>query len=161
MATDVDCRVIGAIRRVIDADLDSRRAVEALADPAIDAISMTVTEKGYCHVPATGVLDWDRQEIAADLARKTGRKSLPGFLVEILAIRMAANAPVTLVSCDNIPGNGRILKAVVSSFAEAADKQLAGWIAGQCSLSLDDGRPHRACHPTGGFAARRTARRLP
>ena len=124
-----DARVIGSIRRVLDAGNEPGKVVEALADPAIDVISMTVTEKGYCHVPATGVLDWTRQEIAADLARKTGRKSLPGFLAEVLAARMAANAPVTLLSCDNIPGNGGILHAVVSSFAEGVDQHLARWIA--------------------------------
>ena len=68
-------------------------------------------------------------EIADDLKRATGRQSLPGFLAEMLARRMAANAPVTLISCDNIPGNGHILQNVVSSFADAADKKLAGWIA--------------------------------
>ena len=79
--------MIGSIRRVLDAGDEPGQAVEALADPGIDVISMTVTEKGYCHIPASGVLDWTRQEIAADLARKAGRKSLPGFLAEILAQR--------------------------------------------------------------------------
>ena len=125
----VDARVIGSIRRVIDAGDEPGIAVEALADPGIDMISMTVTEKGYCHIPATGMLDLTRQEIAADLARKTGRKSLPGFLAEVLGKRMAANAPVTLLSCDNIPGNGQILKNVVSNFAEGVDQNLPRWIS--------------------------------
>lgn len=124
-----DARVIGSIRRMLDGDREPAKAIAALADPGIDVITMTVTEKGYCHVPASGALDWDRPEIADDLKRASGRQSLPGFLAEMLARRMAANAPLTLVSCDNIPGNGHILKNVVSSFAEAADKQFAGWIA--------------------------------
>ena len=125
----VEARVIGSIRRVLDADQEPAKAVAALADPDIDVITMTVTEKGYCHVPASGVLDWDRAEIADDLKRAAGRQSLPGFLAEMLGKRMAANAPVTLISCDNIPGNGHILKSVVSSFADAADKKLSNWIA--------------------------------
>jgi fructuronate reductase len=124
-----EARVIGSIRRVLDAGNEPAKAVVALADPGIDVISMTVTEKGYCHVPASGALDWDRPEIADDLKRSSGRQSLPGFLAEMLGERMAAKAPVTLISCDNIPGNGRILKSVVSSFADAADKSLAAWIA--------------------------------
>lgn len=123
----VDARVVGSIRRVLDAD-DPAHAVDALADPGIDVITMTVTEKGYCHIPASGEIDWSRQEISDDLARKSGRRSLPGFLADLLSRRMAANSPVTLVSCDNIPGNGHILRTVVSSFAEAADKPLADWI---------------------------------
>lgn len=125
----VEARIIGSIRRVVDADKLPKKAVDALADPGVDVITMTVTEKGYCHVPASGALDWERPEIAEDLKRASGRQSLPGLIAEVLARRMAANAPVTLISCDNIPGNGRILNNAVSSFAEAADKALAGWIA--------------------------------
>lgn len=124
-----EARVIGSIKRVVDADSEPQKVVAALADPGIDVVTMTVTEKGYCHVPASGVLDWDRPEIADDLKRASGRQSLPGFLVEMLSQRMTANAPVTLISCDNIPGNGHILKNAVSSFAEAIDKGLAAWIA--------------------------------
>ena len=124
-----EARVIGSIRRVLDADREPAKAVAALADPGIDVVTMTVTEKGYCHIPASGALDWDRPEIAQDLKRTAGRQSLPGFLAEMLARRMEANAPVTLISCDNIPGNGGILRNVVSSFADAADRPLAAWIA--------------------------------
>lgn len=125
----VDARIVGSIRKVVDAERDRDAAVAALADPGIDVVTMTVTEKGYCHIPSTGELDRQRPEIADDLQRTNGRTSLPGFLAEVLARRMAAKAPVTLVSCDNIPGNGHILKTVVSRFAEEADGPLAGWIA--------------------------------
>jgi fructuronate reductase len=124
-----EARVVGSIRKVLDAERDQEVAIAALADPGIDVITMTVTEKGYCHVPATGVLDWQRPEIEADLRRPAGRQSVPGFLTEMLARRMAANAPLTLISCDNIPGNGGILKAVVFDLAEALDRPLAAWIS--------------------------------
>jgi len=124
----LDARIVGSIRKVLDADRDTGPALDALADPGVDIITMTVTEKGYCHIPASGEIDWGRPEIVDDLARKSGRRSLPGFLADLLSRRMAANSPVTLVSCDNIPGNGHILRAVVSSFAEASDKPLADWI---------------------------------
>lgn len=124
-----EARVIGSIRRVLDGDREPEKAIAAVADPGIDVVTMTVTEKGYCHIPATGALDWDRPEISGDLKRVSGRKSMPGFLAEMLAKRMATNASLTLISCDNIPGNGHILRNVVSSFAEAADKSLAAWIS--------------------------------
>jgi fructuronate reductase len=124
-----EARAVGSIGRVLDADREPEKAVAALADPGIDVVTMTVTEKGYCHVPASGVLDWDRPEIVGDLKRASRRQSLPGFLAEMLSKRMAAKAPVTLISCDNIPGNGHILRNVVASFSEAADKPLAAWIA--------------------------------
>ncbi len=124
-----EARVIGSIRRVLDADREPGTAIAALADPGIEIVTMTVTEKGYCHIPASGAIDWERPEIADDLKRASGRQSLPGLLVEMLSKRMVANAPVTLISCDNIPGNGHILRNVVSSFAEAADKPLASWLS--------------------------------
>jgi fructuronate reductase len=124
-----EARVVGSIRQVFDAERAPDLAVAALSHPGIDVVTMTVTEKGYCHVPSTGELDWDRPEIAEDVKRASGRSSLPGLLAEMLARRMRDGAPVTLVSCDNIPGNGRILGNVVSSFAEATDKALAVWIA--------------------------------
>ncbi|HEY6631517.1 MAG TPA: mannitol dehydrogenase family protein, partial [Rhizobiaceae bacterium] len=124
-----EARVIGSIRRVLDADQDPEKAVATLADPGIDVITMTVTEKGYCHIPASGALDWERPEISDDLKRVSDRRSLPGLLADMLARRMASNAPVTLISCDNIPGNGHILRNVVTSFADAADRPLAAWIS--------------------------------
>ena len=124
-----EARVIGSIRQVLDAERDPDLAIAALAHPGVDIVTMTVTEKGYCHVPSNGSLDWDRPEIAEDLKRPSQRQSLPGFLTDVLARRMRDGAPVTLVSCDNIPGNGAILKTVVSSFAEASDRTLASWIA--------------------------------
>ncbi|MBX3580453.1 MAG: mannitol dehydrogenase family protein [Rhizobiaceae bacterium] len=126
---ETEARVIGSIRNVLDAERDHAAAVTALADPGIDVVTMTVTEKGYCHIPSTGALDWQRPEIEEDVRRSAGRLSLPGFLAEVLARRMASNAPVTLVSCDNIPGNGHILKTVVSDFVEADDRALHAWVA--------------------------------
>lgn len=123
-----ETRVIGAIGRVMDAGDAPTDAIAALATPAIDTITLTVTEKGYCHVPATGALDWAQPELEADLARGADRQSVPGFLCAVLRSRMEARAPVTLVSCDNIPANGRILRAAVLGFAEAEDQRLAKWI---------------------------------
>ncbi|HEV7255792.1 MAG TPA: mannitol dehydrogenase family protein [Mesorhizobium sp.] len=123
-----DFRVIGAIRRVIDASPGRRDAVAALADPNIDVITATVTEKGYCHVPATGFLDAAQPAVLDDLARRDGRSTLPGLLAKVFRVRMASRAPVTLLSCDNIPANGRILRSVVLGFAEGLDKDLARWI---------------------------------
>ena len=84
-------------------DREPEKAVRPPRRPGIDVISMTVTEKGYCHMPASGVLDWHRAEIVDDLKRAAGRQSLPGFLVEMLGRRMAGNAPVTLIIATTSP----------------------------------------------------------
>lgn len=61
-----------------------------MAEPRIRIVSLTVTEKGYCHDPATGELDQRHPDIAHDLANPASPKSAPGMLVEALARRHAA-----------------------------------------------------------------------
>lgn len=122
-------RVIGSILGVVDSQAGPGPALRVLADPQIRVVTMTVTEKGYCHRPATGELDWENPEIRADLAAPDMPATLPGVLVRALALRRAAGAPpLTVMSCDNIPANGRILKGVVTAFAARRDEALARWI---------------------------------
>jgi len=124
-----ETRVVGSVLRVADG---AAAAVGLIADPAITTVTLTVTEKAYCHVPATGELDEARPEVAADLAAPPGEPpaSLPGVLVAGLRRRAAAGAgPLNLISCDNIEGNGGVLSRVVRGFAGRAAPGLAGWIA--------------------------------
>ncbi|MCX7888617.1 MAG: mannitol dehydrogenase family protein [Rhodobacteraceae bacterium] len=133
--TASETRVIGAILKVADG---AAAALALLADPAISTVTLTVTEKAYCHVPATGELDEARAEVAADLADladpadpagQGGPASLPGLLACGLARRARARAgPINLISCDNLPANGAILARVVRGFAGRALPGLAGWI---------------------------------
>ncbi|MFO1209487.1 MAG: mannitol dehydrogenase family protein [Amaricoccus sp.] len=124
-----EARVVGSIVRVVDSQDDPGPALAVLASPDIDVVTMTVTEKSYCHRPADGLLDWERPEIVADLARPERPASLPGLLVRALELRMQAGAgPVTLMSCDNVPANGAILGDVVRALAERRGPALARWI---------------------------------
>ena len=122
---NVDARVIGSIRRVLDAGPGAGQGARRRSPiPRIDVISMTVTEKGYCHVPASGVLDWDP---AGDRGRpcsaKTGRQSLPGFLAEMLAAAHGGEcARDADLAATTSPATDTSSRTVVSSFAEAADK---------------------------------------
>jgi len=127
-----ELRVIGCMREVIDAQDDSNLAVTALAAPRISIVTMTVTEKGYCHFPATGALDLNHPDIVHDLADNGSPRSVPGVLVAALDRRRQSGAGgLTLMSCDNIPGNGKILSNVVTALAERRSPVLAAWIAGQ------------------------------
>lgn len=129
---EVELRVIGAMREVVDAQDDVERAITALADPRIAIVTMTVTEKGYCHRPATGQLDPDHPDILNDLAPGTVPRTVPGVLVEALRRRQKSGAGgVTLMSCDNIPANGRILRNVVTTVTAHKYPDLCGWVAGK------------------------------
>jgi fructuronate reductase len=126
-----ETRVIGALRAMIDVEdaSSAETAVRALASPAINVVTMTVTEKGYCHVPATGLLDLDNPGIHADLA-STGRpETVLGLLALALERRRATSASgLTLISCDNIPSNGELLRSSLLTFANARSSPLARWI---------------------------------
>jgi len=123
-------RVIGSILRVMDANTEREALLALMADPAIRIVSLTVTEKGYCHDPATGELDEKHADIVHDLAHPTAPKSAPGMLVEALARRKAAGvAPFTVMSCDNLPNNGHTAKRIVTKLATLRDAALGEWVA--------------------------------
>lgn len=122
-------RVIGSILKVMDANSEREALLALMADPAIRIVSLTVTEKGYCHDPATGELDQKHADIVHDLANPSAPKSAPGMLVEALARRKAAGiAPFTVMSCDNLPSNGKTAKRIVTRFAALRDAELGAWV---------------------------------
>jgi len=122
--------IIGSIARVLVAPDDPEAVLEAMAAPEVRIVSLTITEKGYCHEPSTGRLRLDHPGIMADLANPERPATAIGFLVEALARRHAAGIPpFTVLSCDNLPDNGRLVARVVGDFARARDPALADWIA--------------------------------
>lgn len=122
-------RVIGSILRVMDANSERDDLLTLMSDPAIRIVSLTVTEKGYCHDPATGALDPRHPDIVHDLANPEAPRSAPGMLVEALARRKAAGvAPFTVMSCDNLPSNGATAKRIVTGFARLRDEELGAWV---------------------------------
>lgn len=121
-------QVVTVLRDVLVAPEDPQAVLDAMADPAIRIVSLTVTEKGYCHEPSTGRLNRNHPDIDHDLTNLLPQ-SAPGFIVRALAARRAAGtAPFTVLCCDNLPENGRVLRGVVLELAELIDLDLAAWI---------------------------------
>lgn len=124
-------RQIEILSDVVFAPNDPMGLIARMADPTIKIVSLTVTEKGYCHVPGTGQLDPNHPDIQTDLASPRP-KSAVGFLVRALAQRRAAGLrPFTVLSCDNLPDNGQVAQNVVLGMAQRIDPGLAGWIANE------------------------------
>jgi len=122
--------VIGALRGLHVAPENPAALLAAMADPRTRIVSLTVTEKGYCHDPASGLLDESHPDVRHDLAHPGAPRSAPGFLVEALRIRRAAGtAPFTLLCCDNLPANGRTVQRVVARLGALRDPALGAWIA--------------------------------
>ncbi|MBN9222246.1 MAG: mannitol dehydrogenase family protein [Mesorhizobium sp.] len=131
----VEARVIGSIVRVVDSQVSAAPALEVLAAPDIELVTMTVTEKGYCHIPSTGELDLAHPDIVHDLAHPETPRSVPGMLTRALDLRRATHGrPLTLLSCDNIPANGLILGNVVRTLAERRGAGLVDWIAANATF---------------------------
>lgn len=124
------CRVVGVVKQALHAQVDGLDAVfQALAQPEVAIVSMTITEKGYCHSPATGQLQLDHPLIVRDLANPHHPQSAVGVIVAALAQRKAAGqSAFSVMSCDNMPENGHVTRNVITTYAKALDPALATWI---------------------------------
>ncbi len=127
-------RVIGSIKRVIVAPRAVEDLLRVMADPGTRIVSLTVTEKGYCHDPAKGSLNEAHPDIVHDLANLHLPRSAPGFIIEALRRRRIAGVPpFTVLTCDNLPSNGRTAMRVLTRFAELVDPALGRFVADEVS----------------------------
>ena len=161
---DPTVRIIGSLLDVLDASTQRRALLLAMIDPQIRIVSLTVTEKGYCHDPASGQLDPDHPDIRHDLAHPEEPVSAPGLIVRALDLRRAAAVkPFTVLSCDNLPANGEATARIVTQFAALRNGGLADYIAGAVAFpstmvdrivpaTTDDDR-RRVLEATGVFDA--------
>ncbi|HXC55058.1 MAG TPA: mannitol dehydrogenase family protein [Rhizomicrobium sp.] len=122
--------MIGSIVRVIDASVSTSQLLEAIAQPRIRIVSITVSQAGYHLDPASKKLAFDTAAIRHDIANPRAPRTMPGVLVEALRQRRDVGLPAfTALSCDNIQQNGRVLRDAVVALAEQSDAGLASWIA--------------------------------
>lgn len=123
-------QVVGAIQTVLVGPENPDALVAQLSHPDIRLVTLTITEKGYLHDATTGGLQLDHPDVCQDIACfPESPRSAIAYLVAAMARRRDAGAlGVTLLSCDNLPHNGRILEQVVTDFANAVDPSLLAWI---------------------------------
>jgi len=128
-ADGTTAQLIEVVSEVLVASEDPQAVLARMADPAVRIVSLTVTEKGYCHDPGTGMLNLAHPDVVADLTNAWPRTA-PGFLVRALQWRRDAGLrPFTVLSCDNLPENGRLVRGIVLELAARIDQSLADWIA--------------------------------
>ena len=123
--------VVGAIVEVLGGadDAEKIRLLAKMSDASTRIVSITVTEKGYYLDLATGHLQLQDPAIAADLATPSLPKTILGLIVQALRSRKEAGIPpFTVLSCDNLPNNGKLARAAVLAFAREVDAGLAAWI---------------------------------
>jgi fructuronate reductase len=125
-------RIVSCLTGVLVAPEDPQAVFAAMSAAATRIVTLTITEKGYCHDPATGRLNLAHPTIEHDLAHPDAPRGAIGFLVEALRRRRAAGLrPFTVLCCDNLPANGRVVGRLVEAFAAQRDPALAAWIAAE------------------------------
>ncbi|WP_226664625.1 mannitol dehydrogenase family protein [Microbulbifer aggregans] len=123
-------QIIGAVSDVFVAPESPSQLLELLAREEIRIVSLTITEKGYCHDPASGNLNPKHPDVVQDLENPEQPKSALGFIVGALKLRKERGLPgFTVLSCDNLPSNGKLLGRVLVQYAKLVDAELAAWIA--------------------------------
>jgi mannitol 2-dehydrogenase len=108
---------------------DTAGITAKLGDPTIRIVSLTVTEGGYFVDPATQQFNASHPDIAADAEAPQNPRTVFGLILAGLRWRRAHGiAPFTVLSCDNIPGNGHVTRNAVVGLALLHDTELAAWI---------------------------------
>ena len=132
---ETEARVIGSIVEYLYAPDDPRAVLDKLVDPSTRIVSLTITEGGYGVDDATGAFRPQDAGTLADLAGGTTPVSVLGYLTAALRQRREAGTPpFTVMSCDNIQGNGHVARTAVLGFAHHLDPELAEWIAQNVSF---------------------------
>lgn len=139
-------RRIGSMIGFLPVQPDNAALIAAMTDPAIRIVSLTVTEGGYFINPATGAFDPDHPEIQADAAAPRAT-AFGAILAALKARRAAGTPPFTVMSCDNLPGNGDVTRAAVCGLARLSDPALADWIAAH--VAFPNGMVDRITPATG------------
>ncbi|WP_377645453.1 mannitol dehydrogenase family protein [Oryzobacter terrae] len=128
-------RVVGSVLEYLFGPEDSTAVYERLLDPAVRIVSLTVTEGGYLKNAATGEFDAEHASVRHDVEHLDAPGTAFAFVVEGLRRRRAAGLePFTVLSCDNLQGNGEVTRQTVSSFARLVDADLADWIEAEVSF---------------------------
>jgi fructuronate reductase len=118
-------RLVGSIRNVLPSPRVRPQAPGLIAASSTRIVSLTVTEKGYCRL-SDGMLDQ---------ARAIEPTSIYPVLLEGLRRRKQEKlGGLTLLSCDNLAGNGAQFAKLIADYCEHHDSDLGRWIAAECSF---------------------------
>jgi mannitol 2-dehydrogenase len=139
-------RRVGSMIDFLPVEPDNAALIAAMSRPEIRIVSLTVTEGGYFIDPATGAFDPHHPEIIADAAdpRKT---AFGAIIAALMARRATGTPPFTVMSCDNLPGNGHVTRDAVIGLARLGDPALSDWIS--AAVAFPNGMVDRITPATG------------
>jgi mannitol 2-dehydrogenase len=121
--------ICGSMIGFVPVEADNRSLIKQISDPAIRIVSLTVTEGGYYIDPASGEFDAAHRDIVLDAASPGSPRTAFGAIVAAMRKRRErGHRPFSVLSCDNLRGNGAIVRQTVVSLARLSDPDLADWI---------------------------------
>ncbi len=127
--------VTGPMIDYVPIEPDNRALITAMAQPNIRIVALTVTEGGYYIDPVTGGFDATHPDMRFDAANPATPRTAFGAMIAALRLRRdAGHSPFSGQSCDNLQGNGGILRQTLVSLAQLSDPDLADWIDVNCSF---------------------------
>ncbi len=122
-------RVIGSMVQYLFAPDDPDAVLERMTDPATRIVSLTVTEGGYNVDPVTGEFARDHPDVVHDLQPGAVPRTTFGLVTQALLRRRDRGVePFTVLSCDNLPGNGDVARNSFTAFARLCDPELGAWM---------------------------------
>ena len=124
-------KLVGAVIEAMSARDDPQPLLCLMTKASTRIITLTITEKGYCLDPVSHQLNIGDPDVQHDIDHPANPKSAIGFLVEALNLRYQTGVPAfSVLSCDNIPDNGKKTRLAVIQLAKLTKPELAQWIAG-------------------------------
>ena len=131
-------RIIGSVREALCGADEMAQVVARIGAADTHIVTLTITEKGYCHDPASGKLSFAHADIAHDLHHADAPRSALGAIFGGLCARKAfapkVSGHLTILSCDNLPHNGATLAGLMHEFTAAADPSMSAWIEDHVSF---------------------------
>ncbi|WP_299724811.1 mannitol dehydrogenase family protein [uncultured Tateyamaria sp.] len=133
--TGRSAEVTGSMIGFVPVEADNAALIAQMADPMIRIVALTVTEGGYYIDPVTKAFDAAHPDMVHDATNPDTPRTAFGAMIAALRLRRdAGTGPFTGQSCDNLQGNGRILRQTLVSLARLSDPTLADWIDANCTF---------------------------
>ncbi len=111
-----DLRINGPITGYANQRINSEKVWQVLVSPDTRLVSLTITEKGYCYIDSKKSLDMDNPDIKHDLLTDEDPHTAIGLLAKVLDARCKKDRLLTVMSCDNVPENGNMLRQCILQF---------------------------------------------
>ena len=123
-----EVKIVGSIKDLIHAPSEPQTVIDRIASPDTKILSLTITEKGYYYDDQRN-LNLEHPAIQHDLNLPSEPKTAYAYIIKSLRKRRDDNVgPITIMCCDNLPGNGHITEHLLLQFAEKADASIVSWI---------------------------------